>query len=172
MQNSQLVKNYHMLKHKLFRHLHPTICLSAFYLHNFAKSLPRIFFLWDHCSYLGNHNTLATVFARCMSLFFPIRGAIESWNFSLFLALLSQHILMFYMKVPYIEPFIIAPHHMQFYFYREHRWPCCQLAPWRSLFFSVSVFFPSKCSFEVFFPFLEIWLFVKTGWVGKRCREN
>lgn len=78
-------------------------------------------------------------------------------NISLSLSLLSQHILMLYTKVPYIEPFIITPHHIQFYFYRELRGPCCWLAPSRSLFFSVSFLFPSIPSFEVakLFPFLE-----------------
>lgn len=74
--------------------------------------------------------------------FSPYEAPSSRETFALSLVLLSQHILMFYMKVPYIEPFIIA--HIQFYFYRELRGPCCRLAPSRSLFFSVSVFSPQN----------------------------
>lgn len=170
MQNSQLVKNYSKINFwdissqpSVSQHF---ICINSLNLYHEFSFYEIIVHIWE------NHNSLATVFTRCMSLFFPIRGAIKSWNFcSLSLVLLSQHILMFYMKVPYIEPFIIA--HIQFYFYRELRGPCCRLAPSRSLFFSVSVFSPQNARLRlqksIFWKFGNLW---KTGWVGKRCREN
>lgn len=139
------------------RHLQPTICLSPFYLHKFAKSLPRIFLLWDHCSYLGKSQLFGNRFRSLHVIVFPHtrRHQVVKLLLSLSRFAFPAHFNVLYESA--LHRAIYYCSHLVLFLSRAPRTLLSVGAIKIVIFFCLG-FFPSKCSFEVAkVYFLEIW---------------